>query len=98
MDRAREGLYPRVIAHDEVVRVYHDIDTGEVVTVPLAPPTDPVIISEDASPPPVVSRFAGHRHVTPRGAYVFTAPVGERRKTASSRRHPYLRKSELRKA
>ena len=97
VDRAREGLYPRVIAHDEVVRVYHDIDTGEVVTVPLAPPSDPVIISEDASPPSVVSRFAGHRQVTPRGAYVFTAPVGERRKTASSRRHPYLRKSEMRR-
>ena len=97
MDRASEGLYPRIIAHDEVVRVYHDLDTGEIVTKPLATPTEPVIILEDSTPPPVGTRFAGHRSVTPRGAYVFTSAVGKRRKKASPTRHPYLRRGELRR-
>ena len=97
VDRASEGLYPRIIAHDEVVRVYHDLDTGEIVTQPLATPTEPVIILEDNTPPPVGTRFAGHRSVTPRGAYVFTSSVGKRRKKASPQRHPYLRRGELRR-
>ena len=97
VDRASEGLYPRIIAHDEVVRVYHDLDTGEIVTQPLATPTEPVIILEDSTPPPVGTRFAGHRSITPRGAYVFTSTVGKRRKKASPRRHPYLRRGELRR-
>ena len=88
VDRASEGLYPRIIAHDEVVRVYHDLDTGEIVTQPPATPTEPVIILEDSTPPPVGTRFAGHRSVTPRGAYVLTSAVGKRRKKASPNRHP----------
>ena len=97
VDRASEGLYPRIIAHDGVVRVYHDLDTGEIITQPLATPTEPVIILEDSTPPPVGTRFAGHRSVTPRGAYVFTSSVGKRRKKASPKRHPYLRRGELRR-
>ena len=95
VDRASEGLYPRIIAHDEVVRVYHDLDTGEIVTQPLATPTEPVILLEDGTPPPVATRFAGHRSITPRGAYVLTSAVGKRRKKASPKRHPYLRRGEL---
>ena len=93
--KASVGMYPRVIAHDEVIRVYHDLDTGEIVTQPLATPTEPVILLEDSTPPPVGTRFAGHRSVTPRGAYVFTSAVGKRRKKASAKRHPYLRRGEL---
>ena len=95
--KAEEGLYPRVIAHDELVRVYHDLDTGEVRTEPLAMPTEPIVVKHDDTPPPIESRFAGHRKITPRGGYVFTKPVGERRRKASSKRHPYLRKGELRR-
>ena len=94
--KAEEGLYPRVVAHDELIRVYHDLDTGEVRTEPLAMPTEPIIVKHDDTPPPIESRFAGHRKITPRGGYVFTKPVGERRRKASSKRHPYLRKGELR--
>ena len=95
--KAEEGLYPRVVAHDELIRVYHDLDTGEVRTEPLAMPTEPIIVKHDDTPPPIESRFAGHRRITPRGGYVFTKPVGERRRKASSKRHPYLRKGELRR-
>ena len=95
--KAEEGLYPRVIAHDELVRVYHDLDTGEVRTEPLAMPTEPIVVKHDDTPPPIESRFSGHRQITPRGRYVFTKPVGERRRKASSKRHPYLRKGELRR-
>ena len=94
---AEEGLYPRVIAHDELVRVYHDLDTGEVRTEPLAMPTEPIVVKHDDTPPPIESRFAGHRKITPRGGYVFTKPVGQRRRKSSSKRHPYLRKGELRR-
>ena len=95
--KAEEGLYPRVVAHDELIRVYHDLDTGEVRTEPLVLPTEPIIVKHDDTPPPIESRFAGHRRITPRGGYVFTKPVGERRRKASSKRHPYLRKGELRR-
>ena len=95
--KAEEGLYPRVIAHDELIRVYHDLDTGEVRTEPLAMPTEPIVVKHDDTPPPIESRFSGHRKITPRGGYVFTKPVGERRRKASSKRHPYLRKGELRR-
>ena len=95
--KAEEGLYPRVVAHDELIRVYHDLDTGEVRTEPLAMPTEPIVIKHDDTPPPIESRFSGHRQITPRGGYVFTKPVGERRRKASSKRHPYLRKGELRR-
>ena len=95
--KAEEGLYPRVVAHDELIRVYHDLDTGEVRTEPLAMPTEPIVVKHDDTPPPIESRFAGHRRITPRGGYVFTKPVGERRRKASSKRHPYLRKGELRR-
>ena len=95
--KAEEGLYPRVVAHDELIRVYHDLDTGEVRTEPLVLPTEPIIVKHDDTPPPIEPRFAGHRRITPRGGYVFTKPVGERRRKASSKRHPYLRKGELRR-
>ena len=95
--KAEEGLYPRVVAHDELIRVYHDLDTGEVRTEPLAMPTEPIVVKHDDTPPSIESRFAGHRKITPRGGYVFTKPVGERRRKASSKRHPYLRKGELRR-
>ena len=95
--KAEEGLYPRVIAHDELIRVYHDLDTGEVRTEPLAMPTEPIVVKHDDTPPPIESRFSGHRKITPRGGYVFTKPVGERRRKASSKRHPYLRNGELRR-
>ena len=94
--QAEEGLYPRVIAHDEVIRIYQDLDTNEIVSEPLAPPTEPVILEMDDTPPPVGTTFAGHRRTTPRGSFVYTKPVGKRRKKASRARHPYLRRGELR--
>ena len=94
--QTEEGLYPRVVAHDEMIRVYQDLDTGEIVSEPLAPPTEPVIVEVDDTPPPVGTRFAGHRRITPRGSFVFTKPVGRRRTKASPVRHPYLRRGELR--
>ena len=93
--QAEEGLYPRVIAHDEVIRIYQDLDTNEIVSEPLAPPTEPVILEMDDTPPPVGTTFAGHRRTTPRGSFVYTKPVGKRRKKASRARHPYLRRGEL---
>ena len=94
--QTEEGLYPRVVAHDEMIRVFHDLDTGEIVSEPLALPTEPVIVETDDTPPPVETRFVGHRRTTPRGSVVFTKPVGKRRTKASTKRHPYLRRGELR--
>ena len=92
---APEGEYPRVLAHIEMVQVYHDLDTDLVVSLPLTPPTKPVIIETDDTPPPVHTRYAGHQRVTPRGSNVFSQPVGARKKKASSKRHPWLRNNEL---
>ena len=92
---APEGEYPRVLAHIEMVQVYHDLDTDLVVSLPLTPPTKPVIIETDDTPPPVHTRYAGHQRVTPRGSNVFSQPVGARKQKASSKRHPWLRNNEL---
>ena len=80
-----------------MVQVYHDLDTDLVVSLPLTPPTKPVIIETDDTPPPVHTRYAGHQRVTPRGSNVFSQPVGARKQKASSKRHPWLRNNELRR-
>ena len=90
-----EGTYPEVIQYDQLVRVTHNLDTGEERVDSLSQPTPVQVVETDLTPPGEQVRYAGNVRVTPMGGTLKTQGVKTRKKKSSRERHPFLKRGEL---
>ena len=91
-----EGEYPEVIQYEQLVRVTHNIDTGEERMEAMSQPTPIQVIQTDLTPPDEQVRYAGNVRVTPMGNKLQSKGVHTRKRRSRRQRHPFLRGREAR--
>ena len=87
----KTARHPRIVEHTEVVRVRTDLDTGTVISAPIA--VSPAkVVAVDSSAPSAHERESGHAKLKPTGRGVRSRPSGSKKsktkRTNNAPRYP----------